>query len=85
MDNLLCSTGNSAQCYGAAWMGEEFEGEWIHVYVWLSLCCPPETTTMLLISYIPKQNEKFKDKKKRDQRQLHKQQKKENTNIRKYK
>ena len=65
-------------------MGGEFEGEWIHVYVWLSLCCPPETTAMLLISYVPKQNEKFKEKK-RDQRQLHKQQKKENTNIRKYK
>ena len=28
--------GNSAQCYVAAWMGGEFGGEWIHVYVWLS-------------------------------------------------
>ena len=34
--NLLYSTGNSAQCYVAAWMGGEFGGEWIHVYVWLS-------------------------------------------------
>ena len=34
--DLLYSTGNSAQCYVAAWMGGEFEGEWIHVYVWLS-------------------------------------------------
>ena len=34
---LLYSTGNSAQCYVAAWMGGEFGGEWIHVYVWLSL------------------------------------------------
>ena len=34
--NLLHSTGNSAQCYVAAWMGGEFGGEWIHVYVWLS-------------------------------------------------
>ena len=33
---LLYSTGNSAQCYVAAWMGGEFGGEWIHVYVWLS-------------------------------------------------
>ena len=33
---LLCSTGNSAQCYVAAWMGGEFGGEWIPVYVWLS-------------------------------------------------
>ena len=32
----LCSTGNSAQCYVAAWMGGESGGEWIHVYVWLS-------------------------------------------------
>ena len=29
----LYSTGNSAQCYVAAWMGGEFEEEWIHVYV----------------------------------------------------
>ena len=28
--------GKSAQCYVAAWMGGEFGGEWIHVYVWLS-------------------------------------------------
>ena len=33
---LLCSTENSAQCYVAAWMGGEFGGEWIHVYLWLS-------------------------------------------------
>ena len=34
--DLLYSTGNSAQCYVAAWMGGECGGEWIHVYVWLS-------------------------------------------------
>ena len=34
--DLLYSTGNSAQCYAAAWMGEGCGGEWIHVYVWLS-------------------------------------------------
>ena len=33
---ILYSTGNSAQCYGAAWMGGEFGGECIHVYVWLN-------------------------------------------------
>ena len=33
---LLYCTGTSAQCYVAAWMGEEFGGEWAHVYVWLS-------------------------------------------------
>ena len=31
--DLLYSTRNSAQCHVAAWMGEEFGGEWIHVYV----------------------------------------------------
>ena len=34
--DLLYSTGNAAQCYVAAWMGGEFGGEWIHVYVQLS-------------------------------------------------
>ena len=34
---LLYSTGNSAQCYVAAWMGGAFGGERIHVYVGLSL------------------------------------------------
>ena len=35
-EDLLHSTGNSAQCYVAAWVGGESGGEWIHVYVWLS-------------------------------------------------
>ena len=34
--DLLYSTGISAQYHVAAWMGGEFGGEWIHVYVWLS-------------------------------------------------
>ena len=29
--DLLYSTGKSAQCYLAAWMGREFEGEWVHM------------------------------------------------------
>ena len=33
--DLLCSTGNSAECYVAVWMEGEFGGDWIHVYVWL--------------------------------------------------
>ena len=33
---LLYSRGNAAQCYVEAWMGGEFGGEQIHVYVWLS-------------------------------------------------
>ena len=32
----LCSTGNSAQCYVAAWMAEEFVGDWRHACLWLS-------------------------------------------------
>ena len=32
----LYSTWNSVQCYVAAWMGQEFGGEWIHMYAWLS-------------------------------------------------
>ena len=46
-ENLLYSTWNSAQCYVAAWMGEEFGGEWKHE----SLC------------YTTIQNKKLKKKK----------------------
>ena len=51
--DLLYSTGNSAQCYMTAWMEGEFGGEWIHECVSESLCCPPETSTALLISHTP--------------------------------
>ena len=34
--DLLYGSGKSAQCYVVAWIGREFRGEWIHVYVWLS-------------------------------------------------
>ena len=34
--DLLYSTGNSAQSDVAGWMGREFWGEWIHVYIWPS-------------------------------------------------
>ena len=47
--DLLYSTGNSVQCYVAAWMGGEFEGKCIHLYVWLSPFV--EIITSLLISY----------------------------------
>ena len=33
---LLSSTGNSAQCHVAAWMGGESGGEGIRVYGWLN-------------------------------------------------
>ena len=58
--DLLCSTGNSVQCYGAAWVGVEFGREWIHVYLWLeSLHCSPKTITILFISYTLTENKKF--------------------------
>ena len=34
--DLRHSSGNSAHCCVAAWMGREFGGEWIPGYVWLS-------------------------------------------------
>ena len=34
--DLLYSTGNSAQCHTAAWMGGGFRGQWIHIHVRLS-------------------------------------------------
>ena len=34
--DLLYRRRNSAQCYMAAWMGGEFGGEWVYVYVCLS-------------------------------------------------
>ena len=42
--DLLYSTGNSAECYVVAWMGGEFGGEWIHVFVFVckAPCCLPE-------------------------------------------
>ena len=52
--DLLYSTGKSAQCYVAAWMGGEFGGRmYTCICTAESLCCAPETITTLLISYIP--------------------------------
>jgi len=47
--DLWYSTGNSAQCYMAAWMGREFGREWIHIYVWLSPF-PVHVTIMALFA-----------------------------------
>ena len=50
--DLLYSTGNSARCYVAAWMGGEFGGEMdICIYMAESLCCPPKTIIILSIVY----------------------------------
>ena len=49
---ILYRTGSSAQCYMAAWMGGEFRGKWIHVYVWLNpFAIHLKLITTLLISY----------------------------------
>ena len=34
--DLLASSGKSAPCHVAAWMGGEFRGEWTHVHVLLT-------------------------------------------------
>ena len=41
----------------AAWMGGQFGGEWTHVYMAESLCCPPETHNIV---NTPIQNKKLK-------------------------
>ena len=46
--------------YVGDWMGGEFGKEGMHVYVWVSLYCSPETITTLLIDYTPVQSRKLK-------------------------
>ena len=39
MDNQQgpnCTVQETAQCYVAVWIEGELQGEWIHIYVWLS-------------------------------------------------
>ena len=50
--DLLYDTGNSAQCYVAAWMGREWGGEWTGICMAELLCCAPETITTLLIGLL---------------------------------
>jgi len=41
----------------AAWMGQEFGGEWLHVYAWLNpFSVQLKLITALLIGYTPTQN-----------------------------
>ena len=56
--DLLYSTGNSVQCYVSAWFG----GEWIHVYIGLSLFTGHLKCTTLLIGSTPVENKNFKNK-----------------------
>ena len=60
--DLSYSTGNSALCYVAAWMGGVGRMDTC-ICMAESLCCPPETITTLLISYTPTQNKNLKKKK----------------------
>ena len=54
--DLLCSTGNSAQCYEPGCMGGESGGVYAAcICVAESLYCSPETVTTLLTNYIPVQ------------------------------
>ena len=47
--DLLYSTGNSAQCYVADWMGGEFWGRMdTCICMAQSLCCSPETIALLI-------------------------------------
>ena len=52
------NTWNSAQCHMATWMGGEFAGEWMHVYVFVVYL--KLSQNCLLISYTPIQNKKLK-------------------------
>ena len=59
--DLLYSTGNSAQCYVATWMGGGVGGEWIHMCVGLS---PFSWNYYDIVNwlYTPIQNKKLKKK-----------------------
>ena len=58
--DLLDSTGDSAQCHVAAWMGGEFRGEWVHVHVRLSPLSVCLTPSQHSYSAKPKYKIKFK-------------------------
>ena len=60
--NRPYSTWNSAQCYVAAWIGGEFRGKWIHVYVRpSSFAVHLKLSHCLLIGYTPIQKRFFKN------------------------
>ena len=64
LSEWLLSTGNSVQCYAAAWM---LRGVWGRMDACKcmveSLCCSPETFTTLLTGYTPIHNKKCKSQK----------------------
>ena len=64
-EDLLDSTGNSAQCYIAAWMGGVSGENGMCICMAESLHCPPETMTTLFVNW-PYPNTKYKVKKSRN-------------------
>ena len=57
--DLRYSTGSSAQCCVAAWMGGEFGGERTHLCVWLHHS--PGSITAFLTGFSPRPNKKLKN------------------------
>ena len=51
-EDLLDSTGNSAQCYTAAWMGGESGENVICICMAESLHCTPKTVTTLFFNWL---------------------------------
>ena len=62
--DLLYSVWNSVQCCVIAWMGGEFRGEWVHVYIWLGSFAVHLKLSQhcMLVGYTPVQNKKLKKK-----------------------
>ena len=61
--DLVCSRGNSAQCYMGAWVagrGDTCMCMCVAVCICMSFHCWPETITTVLIGYTPIQNKKSK-------------------------
>lgn len=63
---LTVNTWNSTKCYVAAWTGKEFGGENRYMNIMAeSLCCSPETMSMLYVNWLYPNTKKKKTKKKK--------------------
>ena len=69
--DLLYSTGNSAQCYVAAWMGGDLGGEWTHEYVWLSPFPVHWNYHIIVNQLYPQYKTKTSKKKKKKEKEKH--------------
>ena len=63
--DLVYSTGNSAQCYVASWMGREHGEEYTCICMSESLCCPPEAITVLFSARLQYKIKSLKKRKKK--------------------